>query len=122
VNLARLLIQLINGILNGLMIRDNLVNRVLEDLLTVSCHLRYDEVNLIMERIFDYLNRDDDTTNLNGRLYQQSITVTVVNGIELNAMLVSFLEIVSFSAFACGAPDFEYHITALFHSEYCRSA
>ncbi|UJR33733.1 hypothetical protein I4U23_021160 [Adineta vaga] len=71
---VRVLIKLIHGILTGPLSRHNQANIVLKDLLTNLCHLRYDEISLIMEHIFEYLNRDDDdTSNPNRALYQQSI-------------------------------------------------
>jgi hypothetical protein len=75
-SLARLLIQFINGILTGSMSRNNQAYQTLKDLLTNNCHLRHDELVLIMEYIFRHLNRDDDdATNLNQSLHQQALKV-----------------------------------------------
>ncbi len=78
-NVARLLIQFIHGILTGPMSRINQAYHTLKELLTnTNCHLRHDELALILEYIFRHLNRDDDdnnTTNLNHGLHQQTIKV-----------------------------------------------
>ena len=77
-NLVRLLIQFINGILTNRISRNNEAYQILKDLLTNNCHLRYDELAIIMENIFRHLNRDDDdnnNTNSNQNLSQQTIKV-----------------------------------------------
>lgn len=62
VHLARLLIQFLNGILTGPLSRNADAYQTLKDLFTNNCHLRYDELNLILENIFRFLNRDEDET------------------------------------------------------------
>jgi hypothetical protein len=65
------------------MSRNNQAYLILKELLTNNCHLRHDEIALIMEYIFRHLNRDDDdaNTNLNHTLNQQTIKVTKKNEI-----------------------------------------
>lgn len=77
IDLARLFIQLINGILTGSLTRNSQAYHTLKDLLTNSCHLRSDELALILEFIFRYLNRDEDETTNNGNHHhhQQPIKV-----------------------------------------------
>lgn len=77
------MIQFINGILTGPLSRNTDAYQTLKDLLTNNCHLRYDELTLILENIFRFLNRDEDettitttTTNINPRSpHQQPIKV-----------------------------------------------
>lgn len=58
------------------MSRNNQAYQILKDLVTNHCHLRCDEIYLIMEFIFRHLNHDeDDTTDLNQASYQQTIKV-----------------------------------------------
>lgn len=77
-NSARIFIQFINGILTGPMSRNNQAYYILKELLINNCHLRHDELALIMEYIFRQLNRDDDEitiNNLTPGLNQQAIKV-----------------------------------------------
>jgi hypothetical protein len=55
------------------MSRNNQAYLILKELLTNNCHLRHDEIALIMEYIFRHLNRDDDDA-INS-LHQQAIKV-----------------------------------------------
>jgi hypothetical protein len=55
------------------MSRNNQAYQTLKDLLTNNCHLRHDELALIMEYIFRHLNRDEDDS-INS-LHQQAIKV-----------------------------------------------
>ena len=61
------------------MSRSNQAYNTLRDLLTNHCHLRYDELSIILESIFRHLNRDDDDTatasNVNHSLNQVTIRV-----------------------------------------------
>ena len=76
VDLVRILTKLINTVLTGPMSRNNHANQILKELFTNHCHLRYDEISVIVEQIFKYLNHDeDDASNLNRNLYQLSIKV-----------------------------------------------
>ncbi|CAF0748109.1 unnamed protein product [Adineta ricciae] len=71
---VRILTKLINAVLTGPMSRNNHANQILRELFTNICHLRYDEISVVVEHIFEYLNHDeDDALNLNRNLYQQSI-------------------------------------------------
>jgi hypothetical protein len=58
------------------MSRNTQAYNTLKDLLTNICHLRHDEIALMMECIFRHLNNDDDdSANINHGLNQQAIKV-----------------------------------------------
>lgn len=78
------------------MSRNNQAYGTLKELLTTNCHLRHDELTLIMEFIFGHLNRDDDdtTTNPNLGLNQQGIKVKNKNIFHLISNIIFFLEII----------------------------
>ena len=58
------------------MSRNTHAYHTLKDSMINNCHLRHDELALILETIFRHLNRDDeDTTSLNHGLNQTAIKV-----------------------------------------------
>jgi hypothetical protein len=95
-DLARVFIQFINGILTGSMSRNHQACHTLKELLTTHCHLRHDEIALIMEYIFHHLNHDDDdANNLNHGLNQSTIKVKFIKENKiLFRYFVFFLEII----------------------------
>ena len=81
------------------MSRNNHAYSIFKDLITSTCHLRNDELLLIMSCIFRHLNRDDEddgpnaTQTLKQHAIKVSITLAVAFGHDRSLSTAVFLSL-----------------------------